>query len=212
MLADDHHGARLGSLVAHLLGEAYLRADLELVEISVDDAVAMKIDESPIGRDELAVVHVGEELGDAAMGRHLVTLDLASLTPDEVLQLPPHRVEGVSRRHEDILVGMVGRAGVIDDEIFPGHPDFDGNLVQLALVVMTMRRLDGYAAPHDLVGKPLKALSLFPNPRFDRVRPVHIPEDRARYSREHVGSDYIGWLAFQPVYDDLVESSPDMFD
>lgn len=43
-------------------------------------------------------------------------------------------------------------------------------------------------------------------------KPIHIPEDRARYSREHVGSDYIGWLAFQPVYDDLVQSSPDMFD
>ena len=42
--------------------------------------------------------------------------------------------------------------------------------------------------------------------------PIRIPDDRARYSREHVGNDYIGWLAFQPVYDDLVESSPDMFD
>ena len=105
---------------------------------------------------------------------------------------------GKSHAHEDVYVairdsfsaatrqledyvrtrrGKVGRAGVIDDEALPGHPDFDGNLVQLALVVMTMRRLDGYAAPHDSVGKPLKAFSLFPDPCFDRVRPVHIPED-----------------------------------
>ncbi len=42
--------------------------------------------------------------------------------------------------------------------------------------------------------------------------PVEIPAEKARYSREHVGSEYIGWLAFQPVYDDLVQSSPDMFD
>lgn len=42
--------------------------------------------------------------------------------------------------------------------------------------------------------------------------PIRVPDDRARYSREHVGSDYIGWLAFQPVFDDLAQSSPDMFD
>ena len=42
--------------------------------------------------------------------------------------------------------------------------------------------------------------------------PVPIPPERARYSREHVGSDYIGWLHFQPIYDRLVETSPDMFE
>jgi hypothetical protein len=36
--------------------------------------------------------------------------------------------------------------------------------------------------------------------------------DGARDSREHVGSDYIGWLGFQPVYGHLVQSSPEMFD
>ena len=42
--------------------------------------------------------------------------------------------------------------------------------------------------------------------------PVLVPPERARYSREHVGSEYIGWLHFQPIYDRLVETSPDMFD
>ena len=41
--------------------------------------------------------------------------------------------------------------------------------------------------------------------------PRLVPEDKARYSREHVGSDYIGWLHFQPIYDDLVATQPDMF-
>lgn len=41
--------------------------------------------------------------------------------------------------------------------------------------------------------------------------PVKVPEDRARYSREHVGSEYIGWLHFQPIYEQLVRSQPDMF-
>lgn len=43
-------------------------------------------------------------------------------------------------------------------------------------------------------------------------QPVLVPPDSARYSREHVGSEYIGWLHFQPIYEELVESEPDMFD
>ena len=41
--------------------------------------------------------------------------------------------------------------------------------------------------------------------------PIEVPEDRARYSREHVGSEYIGWLHFQPVYDQLEKTQPEMF-
>ncbi len=43
-------------------------------------------------------------------------------------------------------------------------------------------------------------------------KPVMVPPDRARYSREHVGSEYIGWLHFQPIYDQLAAAQPDMFD
>ena len=39
-----------------------------------------------------------------------------------------------------------------------------------------------------------------------------VPLDKARYSREHVGSDYIGWLHFQPIYEQLVATQPDMFE
>jgi ribulose-5-phosphate 4-epimerase/fuculose-1-phosphate aldolase len=44
------------------------------------------------------------------------------------------------------------------------------------------------------------------------IKPVMVPEQSARYSREHVGSEYIGWLHFQPIYEQLVQISPDMFD
>ena len=42
--------------------------------------------------------------------------------------------------------------------------------------------------------------------------PIEVPAERARYSRKHVGSEYVGWLCFQAVYDDLVRTSPGMFD
>jgi len=44
------------------------------------------------------------------------------------------------------------------------------------------------------------------------IPPRLVTPERARYSREHVGSDYIGWLHFQPIWDQLVETQPDMFE
>jgi ribulose-5-phosphate 4-epimerase/fuculose-1-phosphate aldolase len=43
-------------------------------------------------------------------------------------------------------------------------------------------------------------------------QPLLVPPDKARYSREHVGSEYIGWLHFQPIYEHLAATQPDMFD
>lgn len=42
--------------------------------------------------------------------------------------------------------------------------------------------------------------------------PRLVAPERARYSREHVGSEYIGWLHFQPLLQLLQETQPDMFD
>lgn len=44
------------------------------------------------------------------------------------------------------------------------------------------------------------------------IKPIMVPEHSSRYSRDNVGSEYIGWLHFQPIYDQLVHTSPDMFD
>jgi ribulose-5-phosphate 4-epimerase/fuculose-1-phosphate aldolase len=41
--------------------------------------------------------------------------------------------------------------------------------------------------------------------------PKLVTPERARYSREHVGSEYIGWLHFQPIYEHLAQTQPDMF-
>lgn len=41
-------------------------------------------------------------------------------------------------------------------------------------------------------------------------KPVPVQADRSRYSREHVGSDYIGWLHFQTIYDQLAKTRLDM--
>jgi len=44
------------------------------------------------------------------------------------------------------------------------------------------------------------------------TKPPLMDDSAARHSATHVGSDYLGWLHFQPVYDQVVAANPDMFD
>ena len=44
------------------------------------------------------------------------------------------------------------------------------------------------------------------------IKPQVMSQKTAEYSREHVGSDYIGWLHFQTLYGHIVATQPDMFD
>ena len=42
--------------------------------------------------------------------------------------------------------------------------------------------------------------------------PHHIPADDARYTRERIGSSAAGWFSFQPLFDEISRSDPDLFD
>ncbi len=44
------------------------------------------------------------------------------------------------------------------------------------------------------------------------VKPQTVSEKSALYSREHVGNDFIGWLHFQTLYNQIAATQPDMFD
>lgn len=44
------------------------------------------------------------------------------------------------------------------------------------------------------------------------VTPKLVPPDKARYSREHVGSEYIGWLHFQPIWGQLMQTQRDLLE
>ena len=44
------------------------------------------------------------------------------------------------------------------------------------------------------------------------VKPQTVSQKTAEYSREHVGNDFIGWLHFQTLYDQIAATQPDMFD
>ena len=44
------------------------------------------------------------------------------------------------------------------------------------------------------------------------IKPQLLSPRTAQYSREHVGSDYIGWLHFQTLYSHIASTQPDMFE
>ena len=44
------------------------------------------------------------------------------------------------------------------------------------------------------------------------IKPQVVSQKTAEYSREHVGSDYIGWLHFQTLYGHIAATQPDMFE
>ncbi|MFF7709652.1 class II aldolase/adducin family protein [Pseudomonas sp. NPDC007930] len=43
------------------------------------------------------------------------------------------------------------------------------------------------------------------------ITPKLVTPERARYSRENVGSPFIGWLHFQALYDKIAKEQPEMF-
>ena len=44
------------------------------------------------------------------------------------------------------------------------------------------------------------------------IKPPLLSDKTAEYSREHVGSDYIGWLHFQTIYNHIAAAQPDIFE
>ncbi len=44
------------------------------------------------------------------------------------------------------------------------------------------------------------------------IKPKLVPPDRARYSKEHVGSEYIAWLHFQTPFIEISTTQPDLYD
>ena len=42
--------------------------------------------------------------------------------------------------------------------------------------------------------------------------PLHINDADARYTRDAIGSHLAGWFSFQPLWDEVCRTDPDLFD
>ena len=74
-----------------------------------------------------------------------------------------------------VLAGLVLAALVADHDVRPaGHADVDPHVVELALVVVAMGRLDHHATAGDVAEVGLQLLGPFPHPGLDRLGGVHV--------------------------------------
>jgi ribulose-5-phosphate 4-epimerase/fuculose-1-phosphate aldolase len=42
--------------------------------------------------------------------------------------------------------------------------------------------------------------------------PIHVPAEGARYTRDQTGFPFAGWFSFQPLWEEIVRTDPELFD
>ena len=181
-------------------------ADLEPREAAVDHAVLVKVDLAPVRHLDEAVALVGEQARHLAVGRHLVGLDLAADLARMVLEAPRRRVEGVADRHVDILVGVVLGPRVVDHDLLAGHADVDAHVVELALGVTPVRRLDHHAAAYDAIEKTFQLAGLLPDVGLDGFGRIHVAEGDLHWDLHLPTSPTRAIIAVKAVGASLVDS------
>ena len=150
MLADETNSARLSALLARLLDECYLGADLQSVECSVDYGVAVKIDFAPVRRLYEAVISSRKEFcHPAAICLHMF-LHLMAHVARDVLNLAHRRIESIPDCDERMLaLGRVAMQLVNNDVIVLGHCDAKLNLEEAAAAAPGLRPNDDDVAARD---------------------------------------------------------------
>lgn len=186
VLADDLHAAGLWAFLAHFLAEAHLRADLQLVVVVGDQAVAVEVEFAAVRGGDAAAVTVGVERAHLAVAGLLVRLDLALLVAGQVLELALHRVEGVADRDVDVGVGVVLVGLAAGDQLVARHLEVDADVEMLALLVVAVQQLDRDPAAHDAAVEAAQLLDLFPDPVLDRVRTLEVAEGDLQRQLRHM--------------------------
>jgi hypothetical protein len=185
--------------VPRFLVEPDRRPGLELVEIGVDHAVAVKIDLATIGRRDAPEVLVANERDDFAVRWSFMELDLAALDAEAILKLAARRIECIADGNVDVLVRVVLGGIAAHDDMPAGDVDIDGYAEQLSLSMMFVRGIYGYSAADDAIGEFLELRRTLANCGFDGVGPGRIVEMYLK-GYLHLGDSVLqGWMYFGGV-------------
>jgi hypothetical protein len=80
-----------------------------------------------------------------------VVLDVAAHLSRVILEPPRRGVEGVANGDIDVLMRVIEWACAIHHHVLARHADIDAHVIQLALVMVAVRRLHHDAAADDAV-------------------------------------------------------------
>ncbi len=167
MLANGSYRGCLRALLARLLDEAHRITNLELVESIAEDAVAVEIDLTSVRSCDEAVVLVGDEPKNAAVGRLLVLLGVTTLAAYIVLELTRGRLEGVTDGDIHVLVGVMSRRLAADNQFATPDGEIDAHMVEHALVVSPVRGFHDHTAGHDVLREAVESSHLLPDVRLN---------------------------------------------
>jgi hypothetical protein len=175
VFADELNGAGLRALLAliRVHEKAHIVTDVQPIECAVQDAIAMHVDLLPVGCRDEAVALLGKEPCNNAVLWRFVDLCLAAVPTEDILELPPRRVERIADRHIHILVGMVLRRVAPHHDLVTWDLDVDAEMENSSLAMMAMSGLDNDAAAHDSPVKAIKLVDAIADMSLDRVGSFH---------------------------------------
>ena len=77
-------------------------------------------------------------------------------------------IEGIANGDINVFVCLVLVRATVGDDLGPGQGDVDADVIEIALVVMLVRRLDHDMTTHHVIGKPLQLFRFLAHLGFDR--------------------------------------------
>jgi hypothetical protein len=154
--------------------EAHFRSDLERIEISVDDAVTMKVNLlSRRGGDKTAIP-IRKKPNNPAVVRHPVQFRAAAALASMIFEATTERVEGVANGDVRILVRMVDAPVAADHDFAARHCEVYAHLEHIALLMARVLALHRNVAGGDPIEKVLEFLGTLPNAGLKRRRRIHM--------------------------------------
>jgi hypothetical protein len=187
VLSDHMDSARLRSLISRFLIKTHFVAYLQLVEVRVNDTVAVKVDITAISGLDTPIILIGHQSGNPAMGDRFMGFDVLAAFSGSILQLAAYGIKGVTNGHIDILMGMMLTGFTTGDQLFSRYRDIDAYMIQVTLLVVLMMRLNHDTAAHDLIVKLVELFCLFPNIRLHLRGGIHMAKGDLKWQLHGLG-------------------------
>jgi hypothetical protein len=151
MLADRNDRARLRLLLAfaRVSRESNLVSDSQSLEALMGEGISMEVDLRAIACIDEAILLLDDELGNPAVARGLVRLDVSALAARMILELPAHRIEAIADRDIDVFMGMVLGRIALHDDLLARNLEIDANVEKAALAMEPAGGLDDDATAND---------------------------------------------------------------
>jgi hypothetical protein len=169
------YSAGLGTVISGLLMKTDHGTNGQIIEIHIQDAVAVEINFAIIRCGDCPIILHGEELTDPASGHLLMRLDLALSFAGVFIELTFDGVKGIANGYMNVLMlFMLGRWFAVDDKLSFRRGNINPGLEQAALLMALGWSLNDNVAADDIPMVAGHFVDPFSNIRFYVLGCFHI--------------------------------------